>query len=157
MLGYRLPVFTKKAQRLLVAHPKFYFFDTGVYQALRPRGPLDQPEEIGGPALEGLVAQHLRAWNDYSGHEHTISFWRTKAGLEVDFIVYGPKHFYAIEVKNSAKIHSADIKPLQAFLEDYPMAKAILLYRGTEQLKEKNVLCLPCKDFLQNLTLNRFA
>ena len=157
LLGYRLPVFTKKAQRLLVAHPKFYFFDTGVYQALRPRGPLDQPEEIGGPALEGLVAQHLRAWNDYSGHEHTISFWRTKAGLEVDFIVYGPKHFYAIEVKNSAKIHSADIKPLQAFLEDYPMAKAILLYRGTEQLKEKNVLCLPCKDFLQNLTLNRFA
>jgi hypothetical protein len=29
-----------------------------VFRSLRPRGPLDAPEEIEGMALEGLVAQH---------------------------------------------------------------------------------------------------
>jgi hypothetical protein len=38
-----------------VAHPKFYFFDAGVYRSLRPRGPVDRPEEIAGAALEGLA------------------------------------------------------------------------------------------------------
>jgi len=49
-----------------VAHPKLYLFDTGVFRSLRPGGPLDRPEEIEGAALEGLVAQHLRAWIAYS-------------------------------------------------------------------------------------------
>ena len=33
LIGTTLPVFTKHAQRQLVAHPKFYFFDVGVYRA----------------------------------------------------------------------------------------------------------------------------
>jgi len=66
LLGYTVPIFTKKAKRKLSAHPKFYLFDTGVFRSLRPRGPLDRPEEIDGQALEGLVAQHLRAWIAYS-------------------------------------------------------------------------------------------
>ena len=57
LVAYRLPVFTKRAQRATVAHPKFYFFDAGVYRSLRPTGPLDRPSEIDGAALEGVVAQ----------------------------------------------------------------------------------------------------
>jgi hypothetical protein len=34
------------------------------FLATRPAGLLDRPEEIAGAALEGLVAQHLRAWID---------------------------------------------------------------------------------------------
>jgi len=152
LLAYQLPVFTKRAQRELTAHPKFYLFDTGVFRALRPRGPLDRTEEIEGAALEGLVAQHLRAWNDYSRDKHTLSFWRTRSGVEVDFIIYGPKGFWAVEVKNSKRIFPRDTKPLEAFLKDYPMAKAILLYRGQEYLRQKNVLCIPCEDFFCQLT-----
>lgn len=152
LLAYRLPVFSKRAQRELAAHPKFYLFDSGVFFALRPKGPLDRPEEIEGAALEGLVAQHLRAWNDYSGSEHTISYWRTRSGVEVDFVVYGPKGFWAIEVKNAKRISPHDTRSLEAFLIDYPMAKAILLYRGTERIYQKNVMCIPCEDFLLELT-----
>ena len=61
LLGFRLPVFTKRAKREPSVHPKFYFFDAGVFRSLRPRGPLDSAVEIDGHALEGLVAQHLRA------------------------------------------------------------------------------------------------
>ena len=65
LLAFRIPVFTKRAQRSLTAHPKFFWFDAGVFVAMRPAGPLDRPEEIGGAALEGLIAQHLRAWLAY--------------------------------------------------------------------------------------------
>ena len=58
--------FTRRALRELAAHPKFFFFDAGVFRANRPTGPLDSPAEIDGAALEGLVAQHLRAWCDYT-------------------------------------------------------------------------------------------
>jgi predicted AAA+ superfamily ATPase len=151
LLAYQLPVFSKRAQRELVGHPKFYLFDVGVFRTLRPQGPLDKAEEIEGAALEGLVAQHLKAWNEYSTEKHTLSFWRTRSGVEVDFIIYGPKSFWAIEVKNSKKIFPNDIKPLEAFLKDYPMAKAIVLYRGTEYLRLNTIHCIPCEDFLRQL------
>ncbi len=67
LLGYRIPVFTKRAKRAVSVHPKFYFFDAGVFRSLRPAGPIDSPQEMEGGALEGLVAQHLRAWNEYGG------------------------------------------------------------------------------------------
>lgn len=35
-----------------------------------------------------------------------------------------------------------------AFLEDYPEAKAILLYRGKHKIKEKGVLCYPLDEYL---------
>jgi len=154
LLAFQLPVFSKHAQRELTVQPKFYLFDTGVFRTLRPRGPLDKQEEIEGAALEGLVAQHLKAWVDYSVSSHTLSFWRTRSGVEVDFVVYGPKDMWAIEVKNAKRVSSNDTKHLETFLKDYPMAKALLLYRGTEYIQLKNVLCIPCEDFLRRLRPN---
>lgn len=51
----------------------------------------------------------------------------------------------------SLKIDQHDTKSLESFLQDYPIAKALLLYRGAERLKKKNVLCLPCEEFLLQL------
>ena len=38
----QLPVFTKRTKRRLVSHPKFYYFDVGVYLSIRPKGILIQ-------------------------------------------------------------------------------------------------------------------
>ncbi len=62
LLSFTLPVFSRRAKRRLITHPKFYFFDCGVYRILRPQGILDSSQEIEEWALEGLVAQHLRSW-----------------------------------------------------------------------------------------------
>ena len=148
LLSFRLPMFQKRAQRQLTSHPKFYWFDVGVYRSIRPAGPLDRPEQIGGAAIEGLVAQHLRAWIDYGEADAQLFFWRTRAGNEVDFIVYGKDGFWAIEVKNHAKVHDADLRGLIAFGEDYPQAKRILLHRGSERRRSGGVLCMPCAEFL---------
>lgn len=152
LLAFRIPVFSKRVKRRLSSHPKFYYFDVGVFRSVRPAGPLDAPQEIEGAALEGLVAQHLRAWNAYRDDVCKLYFWRTKSGNEVDFVIYGQDTFCAIEVKNTTKVHPKMLNGLLAFNDDYPEAELYLLYRGKERLKIKNILCLPCDEFLKNLT-----
>jgi uncharacterized protein len=147
----RFPVFTKRAKRQQAVHPKFFLFDTGFYRALRPKGPLDHPEEIEGLALEGLVGQHLRAWIAYSKTKRELFFWRTRSGVEVDFVIYGEDGIWAVEVKNSQTIRPADLRSLRSFQEDYPKSKTILLYRGKDRLIKGNTLCMPCADFLAAL------
>ena len=155
LLGFRIPVFSKRAKRHLSSHPKFYYFDAGVFRSLRPAGPLDSPQEIEGAALEGLVAQHLRAWNAYGDDVCRLYFWRTKSGNEVDFVFYGRDTFCAIEVKNTARVHGKMLQGLLAFKKDYPEAKTCLLYRGKERLKVKDILCLPVEEFLMNMRPNK--
>jgi len=149
--SFNLPCFIRRAKRKTIKRPKFYLFDTGVFRTLRPTGPLDQPSEIEGCALEGLVAQHLRAWNDYSGSKHKIYYWRTRSGLEVDFIIYSANSFVAIEVKNSTKIRPRDLQGLKAFRDDYPECRQLLLYRGKERIMINGILCMPCLEFIKSL------
>ena len=151
LLGYRVPVFTKRARREMTAQPKFYLFDAGVYHHLRPKGPLDSPDEIGGVALEGLVLQHLKAWNDYSTQSAEIYFWRSRGGSEVDFVLYGENRFYAIEVKNAKQVHPKSLRSLKTFMTDYPEARPLLLYRGAEKLMVDGIPCWPVADFLPQL------
>lgn len=148
LLAYRLPVFAKRAKRKTAVHPKFYLYDSGLYRRLRQRGPLDIESEIAGPALEGLVGQHLRAWIDYALPEAQLYYWRSLAGNEVDFILYGGKTFTALEVKNARVLNPVDYNGLTAFVDDYPEANLILLYRGTVPMKHKNIMVLPVETFL---------
>jgi len=155
LIAHYLPVFTKKAKRAVIKHPKFFLFDTGVFRTLRPSGPLDQPSEIEGPALEGLVAQHIRAWIDYSQSSCSLYYWRTKAGTEIDFVIYGKEDFWAIEVKNTRSIRKNDLRPLKTFLLDYPECNPLFIYRGDEKLLIDNILCVPCEIFLKSIKPNR--
>ena len=156
LLACRLPVFTKRARRAVTTHPKFYLFDTGVFYHLRPKGPLDSAHELDGIALEGLVMQHLKAWCDYSEDDIRCFFWRTKRGSEVDFVVYGENHFYAMEVKNAARINPKTLRALKTFCGDYPEARPLCLYRGRDRLIIDDILCWPVEDFLRKLAPNHW-
>ena len=155
LLAFRLPVFTRRAQRATAAHPKFYLFDTGVFRSLRPAGPLDRPQEIEGAALEGLVAQHLRAWIAYSQLDLELFYWRTRSGAKVDFVVYGSDGFWAVEVKSSAIVRREDVRSLRTFIKDYPACEPLLLHRGSERLLIDGVRCAPAAEFLSALTPNQ--
>ncbi len=151
LLAFRVPVFTRRARRRTASHPKLYIFDAGVYRSVRPRGPLDREEEIEGAALEGLVAQHLRAWIAYSGSDCKLYFWRTRKGVEVDFVLYGGGGFWAVEVKNTTRVRTRDMRALRTFQQDYPECEALLVYRGGERLRIDGIWCLPCEEFLREL------
>jgi predicted AAA+ superfamily ATPase len=151
LIAVRIPVFTKRAKRRLVAHPKFYYFDAGVFQALRPRGPLDALAEIHGASLETVFLQHARAVNDSFRLGYDLHYWRTASGEEVDFVLYGERGLRAFEVKMAQTIRTEDLGPLLSFLSDYPQAKAHLLYLGNRRWHERGVEILPFVDCVARL------
>jgi predicted AAA+ superfamily ATPase len=151
LLATRLLVFTKRAKRRMVAHPKFYFFDVGVYRALRPSGPLDSPEEIEGASLETLCFQEIKAINDYFNYQYDLYYWRTSNRVEVDFVLYGPKGIIAFEVKRSKRITKKDLSGLKAFKSDFPEATLYLLYGGTKNLYEDGIKILPVDYALKQI------
>jgi predicted AAA+ superfamily ATPase len=151
LLAARLPPFNRRAVRRLAQHPKFYWFDVGVYRTLRPKGPFDHPAEIDGAALEGLVWQELRAINDLHSLGYTLHFWRTASGHEVDFVLYGERGLHAIEVKHADKVRPADLRGLQAFLADYPEATATLLFMGQRAEQHGAIRALPVATALPHL------
>lgn len=151
LIAYRIPVFAKRAKRRLAAHPKFYFFDVGLYRTLRPAGPLDIPEEVGGHAFETLFLQELFAINSYLRLGYNIFYWNTVNNIEVDFVLYGDKGIRCFEVKRTGKVSSSMTRGLKAFLKDYPKARAYFIYGGERRLREGNIDILPIKDALKEL------
>ncbi len=151
LLACRIPIFSKRAKRRLVVHPKFYFFDVGVYRTLRPMGPLDAPEEVEGISFESLFFQELNAINDYLKLGYKIYYWRTSSNLEVDFVIYGKRGLKVFEIKRRGKVNSSDLRGLKAFLKDYPDAKAFFIYGGERQMSEAGIDILPIEYTLKNL------
>lgn len=152
LLAVRLPVFSRRAQRKLVSHQKFYLFDAGVFRAIRPAGPLDSDTEIDGAALETLVLQELRAANDYGEYGYRLHYWRTRAQLEVDFVLYGSRGLLAIEVKRSRHLHPADTRSLREFKKDYPSARCYVFYGGSQELHFDGIPAVPMAQALTHLS-----
>jgi predicted AAA+ superfamily ATPase len=151
LMATQIPVFSKRAKRKLIKKRKFYYFDVGIFRALRPAMALDSESEIDGPALETLFLQELRAINDYQNLNYQIFYWRTKTGLEVDFILYGPKKILAIEIKRKGTLLPKDLKGLKAFGEDYPEAEKIIFCNVKKEERRDDIRIIPIKTALQNL------
>ena len=151
LLAVRLPVFSRRARRMLVSQQKFYLFDAGVFRAIRPAGPLDSEAEIDGLALETLVLQELRAANDYRACGYQLHYWRTRAHLEVDFVLYGSRGLLAIEVKRSRQLRPADTRSLREFRKDYPSARCCIFYGGDHELELDGITAIPLERALPDL------
>lgn len=151
LIAVRLPVFQRRAKRQMAGHAKFFFFDAGVFRAIRPRGPLDVAAEIDGPAMETLLLQELRAHNDYGQLGYTFHWWRTRLKQEVDLVLYGERGLLAFEVKHAARVTEADLAGLRLFVADYPAAKARLLYGGTRRYREGAIEIVPFGEALKAL------
>ncbi len=151
LLSFELPIFSKKAKRELIAKSKFYFFDSGVFNAIRKRGPLDSDAEINGFAFETLVVQNIRALNDYCDWDYELFYWHTRKHEEIDLVLYGPRGLIAIEIKSSARIRPDDVKGLKIFGEDYPMAKKLLIYGGNERKTIDGIEMIPAEIFFKEI------
>lgn len=151
LIAVRLPVFNKRAKRRLITHPKFYFFDTGIYRTVRPMGPLDMPEMAEGIAFESLFFQDLLAINDNLNLGYKLYYYKTADGLEIDFIAYGKRGIKAFEVKRTSRISSSDIKSLKYFSKEYPQSQCFLIYGGKRKMSEGPVEIMPIEEALQNL------
>jgi predicted AAA+ superfamily ATPase len=147
LLSYELPVFTRRAKRELMTKRKFYFFDVGLYRALRPKGPLDSESEANGPAFETLCLQELLALNHYMDLGYEFFHWRTRRHQEIDLVLYGENGFHAFEFKSGARVREADFETLALFHQDYPQAKLHLIHGGSDRRYYRSVRITPAAEF----------
>lgn len=120
-VGYRMSAYGHPGRKRLLSTPRFYLFDLGVRNAAA-HVPFDPGvlETQGGPMLEHWVALELLHRAEYRGRGHTVSFWRTVAGAEVDLIWESPGEDIPIEVKWTSRPAPADARHLELFLDSYP-------------------------------------
>lgn len=151
LIGFFLPAWRARAKIKEVAHPKFYFFDTGVARALagRVREPLEDAER--GHLLETLVLNELRAWLNQSGVGGKLAYWRTPSGSEVDFVWSRARRSVGIEVKSSAGWRAGAGRVLKELLAAGVVGDAFGVYLGTAALKDGPVQVLPLQVFLARL------
>lgn len=149
LVGFRLPPYRRTRKRKPVATAKFFLFDVGVANALMRRGEIRPRSELYGTALEHLVFLELRAYLDYRRIDHELTFWRTHAGHEVDFVVGDD---VAIEVKASPRVSRGDLKGLLALSEEVRLRRRVVV--SAEQrarTTDEGVLVLPVAEFFERL------
>jgi len=102
-----------------------------------------------GKAFEHFILMEILAYNSYNEVDFDINFWRTKSGLEVDFILDGGE--VAIETKGSPQVHKRDLLPLNAFIEEYSPQNTIVVCNEREERVYQNIRILLWRKFLRDL------
>jgi len=91
----------------------------------------------------------IAAHNSYNELDYEINFWRTKSGLEVDFVLGGGE--VAIEVKGTTHVKKRDLRPLTAFMEEYSPRKALVVCNEREERVHGRIRIIPYRNFLRDL------
>jgi predicted AAA+ superfamily ATPase len=151
LIGYRLPAWRAKPRVKMVASPKFYLFDTGVVRALGNRVRVPLSDEERGVLLETYVLHELRAWINQADCGGELFYYRTRGGVEVDFIWRLGDNAVGIEVKSTQRWRPQDARGLRDLLENKVIQRAFGVYRGDRELLEGEVRVLPLIQFVKAL------
>ncbi len=117
----------------LVQHPKFYLFDVGVVNALL--GNFTASEDRKGLLFEHLFYNQLKNTAFALDEKIDIRHFRTRGGLEVDFIVTCRKKVFAIEVK-SASPSASELRPLRDVAQYLPRLAQRMIAANTPTAKK---------------------
>ena len=152
LVGTWLPAWKSRARVKEQQHPKFYLFDAGVARAMhgRLREPLEAAER--GPLLETLILHELRAAMSEQNLGGTLSYWRTPAGVEIDFVWERGRRRVGIEVKASRTWRREYGAPLAELRREGVITAAFGVYTGDSKLMLNDVTILPVRDFLRALS-----
>ena len=150
LLGSFIAPFKKRQSRQVISKTsKFYLFDVGVAGSITKRYIGQKRGADFGKAFEHFLLMELLAHNSYYELDYDINFWRTKSGLEVDFVLGGGE--IALEVKGASRIENRDLNPLNAFIDLYAPRKALVVCNEKEERVIGNVRIMPWRRFLNDL------
>lgn len=149
LLGYYVLPFRKHVKReIITATPKFYLFDVGVANFMSKKSIESLKGPDTGRALEHFIFLEIKAFVSFNGLNVDINYWRTKTGLEVDFIVDG----IPIEVKISEQVKKTDLTGIYAFCEEHKPKNAYVVSLDARPRKiSDQILVLPWQEFLSRL------
>lgn len=143
-LAYRVEPWATSARKRLVNHPKFFFFDVGVTNALASTLGEKLSPAIRGQRFESFLLGQILAKLALSQSDIRVYFWRTHTGSEVDFILMRQdKPVAALEVKAREHLHPADTAGLRSFLSDYPKVTCFVIGTGgnSREISESITYC----------------
>ena len=154
LIGFLLPAWTESKKRKAIKTGKFYFFDPGVTHTLAGTENLDRNADLYGKSFEQFICMELRAYLSYRRKKLPLTYWRSKNGHEVDFLL-GTRS--AIEVKASKKTNPNDRKGLQYLKEEGVFQNFILVSQDPISTLTDNILAMPWHKFLDDLWKDRFV
>ena len=149
LIGYTIPAFTKNVKRRVIQSPKFYYFDVGIVNFLLRRRSLLPGSAEFGHAFEHLIMQELIAYIGYSESQHSLSYWRTTSGYEVDAVIGNAN--VAIEIKSTEEVHSHHTRGLKAFSEEFPNSRLIIVSMDKYPRRMNEIDVIPAQHFLKML------
>jgi len=155
LLGSFVPPFKRRQHRQVINKAaRFYLFDVGVAGALIKRHlPVAKGEPF-GKAFEHFIYMEILAHRAYSELDYDINFWRTKSGLEVDFILGGGE--VALEVKGTDSIRDRQLYGLRSFAEEFKPKYRLVVCNESEARLIGNIHILPWRQFLSRLWAGDF-
>lgn len=125
----------------LIKHPKFFFFDVGVFNGLQKS--FELADDRLGLLCEQLVYQQLLHSANALRKNIQINTFRTRGGSEIDFLVKLEAKYIGIEVKTSDKIIDDDVRHLIALKKKEPHFEFYLFHFGKDEIKRNGIWCLP--------------
>ncbi len=150
LLGYMIQPFRKKQKRdILTRSAKFYLLDVGVAGMIAKRRQLELGSPGFGEAFEHFILMELMAHRSYSEKHYEVTFWLTKGGYEVDFVLGDGQ--VIVEVKSSSNIRNQQLKPMLAFIEEHRSQRAYIVHTGNTRRKVGDILLTPYQEFLREL------
>ena len=148
MLGYLIyPFHRREGRQSISAAPKFYLFDVGIAGQVCGRRLVDTAGPEFGRAFEHFILLEIVAARSYQEKEFPIQFWRTKTGLEVDFVLNRGE--VAVEVKG--RVRRGDLRPARAFQEEFRPRRTIVVTAERDRRRVDGVDVMPWEDFLGDL------
>jgi len=153
LIGFLLPAWTRSRKRKAIKAGKFYFFDPGVTHLLSGTQTLDRNSNLYGKSFEQFIGMELRAYLSYTRKKFPLSYWRSKNGHGVDFLI-GERT--AIEVKASKKISRNNFRGLSFLKEEGVFQNFILVSQDPVSSRVDNILALPWQKFLTDLWNDAF-
>lgn len=149
LIGYEIPAFRKEIKRKVVQAPKFYYFDVGLANYLMGRHSLKRGTDDYGHAFEHYVMQEIIAYKGYNDKRDTISYWHTYDQKEVDAVIGDAK--VAVEIKSAEHVVTKHKKGLNAFGEEHPDCRLILVSLDPITRKSGDTELIYVLDFLKML------
>ncbi|MBU2228686.1 MAG: DUF4143 domain-containing protein [Proteobacteria bacterium] len=160
LVGHFLPAWRPGLKVREATQPKFYWFDPGVARASAGllRDPTDRLWQ--GAALETMIYHELRVYNEVSRKQRPLHYYRTPAGVEIDFVIETAHRrpdslprVIAVEVKRAERWDRAWEKPMRSLADNagVTVERMFGVYCGSRSYQFDNITVLPFADFIKAL------
>ena len=161
LIGIKLRAYQPNLRVNEVAHPKFYFFDSGVARAAAGLTRDEIDDNYRGFLFETFVLNEVACYNEYMGGKRDLFYYAIRGGGDVDLIIQQkkrtkshPDQVIAIEIKLGKKVRSDWLNFLSLFNSDQNITivqRKILVYSGSTKETRNGIEIMPVTDFLAEL------